>query len=298
MKKKGVITGATGYIGSNLLEYLLDNDWDLYIIAKAEFGYDNILKIKDRITILEYDDNISSLISFFKEINPDVVFHLAAAVITNYRSEEVKTLIRSNIEFGAEVLESMKYSTCRLFINTGSVWQNYVPDAYNPVDLYAATKEAFEKVLLYYTEAHNYRVITLRLFDIYGENDKRPKLLNILRQKSIDGTSIDVSPGEQYLDMVHISDICSAYLKAYELLLENNDLKNEVFGVYTDNRMQLKEIIGLLERIAGKKINVNFGGKPYKERELMHPTTKYKKLPNWDSIVSLEEGLNRLMNSR
>ncbi|GAB6011235.1 NAD-dependent epimerase/dehydratase family protein [Viscerimonas tarda] len=296
MKKKAVITGATGYIGSNLLKYLLAAEWDLYIISQPEFGYDNIEDIKDRITVIEYDNNINTLISFFKETNPDVVFHLAAAVITNYRPEQVKTLINSNVQFGAEILEAMKSSSTRLFVGTGSVWQNYNSDTYNPVDLYAATKEAFEKILQYYTDAYRFRAITLRLFDIYGENDKRPKLLNILKEKSIDGTSLDVSPGEQYLDMVHISDVCSAYLKAYELLLEDTGIQNEIYGVFTGERVRLKDMIKQFEKILGKSVHVNLGGKAYKDREVMNPTTVHKKLPNWEATVSLEEGLKRFVN--
>lgn len=145
MKIKGVVTGATGYIGSNLLRYLLSQNWELYIISQPDFGYQNIEDIKDEIHIVEYDNNIQTLISFFKETNPDIVFHLAAAVITNYKPEQIPTLIQSNIQFGTEVLEAMKFGNTRLFVNTGSIWQNYNSDSYNPVDLYAATKEAFEK---------------------------------------------------------------------------------------------------------------------------------------------------------
>src|ERR1035437_1160934 len=197
MKLKGVITGATGYIGSNLLRYLLTQDWEIYIIAQPEFGYSNIEDIKDKIQIVEYDKNVNTLIDFFKETNPDVVFHLAAAVISNYKPEQISILIESNILFGTQVLEAMRHSQTKLFINTGSYWQNYNSDEYNPVDLYAATKESFEKIIQYYVDAHNFRCITLRLFDCYEKNEKISKLLNLLCQIAQDGTTLDVSHGEQ-----------------------------------------------------------------------------------------------------
>lgn len=292
MKKKGVITGATGYIGSKLLKYLLAKDWDLYIITRPTSTYENINDVKEKVTIVEYDSNINTLITFFKEINPDVVFHLSAAIITNYQPEQITTLIHSNIQFGTEILEAMKYSDTSLFIGTGSYWQNYNSEGYNPVDLYAATKEAFEKIVQYYTDAHGIRAITLRLFDVYGEDDRRPKLLNILKEQNEDSTALDISLGEQYLDMVYISDVCSAYLKAYEYLLENKNFSNEIYGVYTGHPIQLKKIIELFGFILDKQLNVNLGGRSYKQREVFSPCLSYLKLPNWEAKISLELGLS------
>jgi len=250
--KKAVITGATGYIGSHLLKYLLSQNWDVSIIAQAEFGYENIKEQKNQVKIIDYDGNIQTLISFFNEENPDVVFHLAAAVITNYIPEQLPTLIQSNVRFGTEILEAMKYSTTRFFINTGSYWQNCNSDIYSPVDLYAATKEAFEKILQYYVEACDFHSITLRLYDVYGEDDKRPKLLNLLYQIAGTEQFIDISPGEQLLDMVHISDVCSAYLKAYEILIADNEIKHKIYRVYTRNRIMLKEMITLFQTVLHK----------------------------------------------
>lgn len=293
MSIKAVVTGGTGYVGSNLLRYLLSKGWDLYVIAQPEFGYANIEDIKDRLHIIEYDNDIKTLITFFKETNPDVVFHLAAAVLTNYKPEQVAILIQSNIQFGTEVLESMKESKTRLFINTGSYWQNYNSVDYNPVDLYAATKEAFEKIIHYYVDAFQFRAITLRLFDIYGEDDKRPKLLNLLRNMGEDGTELNVSPGEQLLDMVHILDVCAAYFNAYELMKYDTKLKYEIYGISSENSIPLKELIRLFEQILNKKINVNLGARPYKTREVMEPCRTYKRLPNWKPLISLEDGLKR-----
>ena len=293
MANKCVMTGATGYIGSHVLKYLLSKGWEIHVIADPKFGYTNIEDVLSQIDVFEYDGNVLSLCDYFQTIKPDVVYHLAAAVITNYKPEQVPILIQSNIQFGAEILEAMKSSETKLFVSTGSYWQNYNSDTYNPVDLYAATKEAFEKIVQYYVDAYGFRHINLRLFDVYGEDDKRPKLWNALRDIAGTDKHIDVSPGEQMLDLIHISDVCTAYEAAYYALVNNATIVNDIFGVRTGVTYSLKGAISVMENALGKKINVDFGAKPYKDREVMIPCELYSFLPEWRAKVSLIEGFKK-----
>lgn len=293
MRPSAIITGATGYIGSHVTKYLLNRGWDIAIIAQPEFGYGYIEDIRSQIDIFEYNGDIDLLIEYFKRKNADVVMHLAAAVITNYTPEQIPVLIRSNIEFGTQVLEAMKHSSTRLFIGTGSYWQNYNSDTYNPVDLYAATKEAFEKILQYYVDAFDFRAITLRLFDVYGEDDRRPKLWTLLRDIAGTDKSLDISAGEQLLDLVHVDDVARAYECAYEWLVSNPVIRNEIFGVYTGQMKPLKEIVGLYQKILNKKMKLNWGARPYKKREVMKPFSGYAKLPNWQQDITIEIGLTK-----
>ena len=297
MVNRCIITGATGYIGSHVLKYLLSKGWEIHIIADPKFGYENIKEVLSQIDVFEYDGGIESLCDYFQKVKADVVFHLAAAVITNYTPTQVSILVQSNIQFGTEILEAMKASSTKMFIGTGSYWQNFNGDDYNPVDLYAATKEAFEKILKYYTEVEGLRAITLRLFDVYGTDDNRPKLWNIIKQKAGTDEVLNLSKGEQYLDMVFISDVCMAYEQAFVLLRDTINLRNEVYGVYSNKRKTLKEIVEIYRNIIGKPICINYGGKPYKKREVMSPTDRLIKLPGWNPKVSLEEGLRKVSDN-
>ena len=294
MANRCIITGATGYIGSHVLKHLQKKGWDIHIIADPRFGYANIEDVFSQIDVFEYNGNVNALCEYFLKIHADVVFHLAAAVVTNYEPGQVPVLIQSNVQFGTEILEAMKQSGTKLFVGTGSYWQNYHNEDYNPVDLYAATKESFEKILKYYVEAEGIRAITLRLFDVYGADDKRPKLWNIIKQKAGTDEVLNLSPGEQMLDMVYITDVCSAYETAFELLSKNTHITNKVFGVYTNQRMSLKEIVEIYRSKLHGVININYGGKPYKKREVMNPTDKLEILPGWHPQIPLEEGLLKI----
>lgn len=289
--KRALITGGTGFIGSNLCRRLLEDGWKIFLITKKEFGYDNIIDIKEKLEIYEYEDDFFELMEYVKKIDVDVVFHLASTIITEHKSEEIHKILQGNITFGTEILEAMKYSKTKLLINTGTYWQHYNNEEYNPVDLYAATKEAFQNIIKYYVEVENIRCITLKLFDTYGENDKRPKLINLLNKFADEGTELNMSLGEQILDLVHVEDIVEAYIVAYENLNKDLHLRDEKYAVVTEERYQLKEVIQLFEEISNKKLNISWGGREYRKREVMIPWTSYKILPNWKRKISLKKGL-------
>jgi CDP-3, 6-dideoxy-D-glycero-L-glycero-4-hexulose-4-reductase len=74
-------------------------------------------------------------------------------------------------------------------------------------------------------------------------------------------------------------------------LISDNKATHKIYGVYTGNRISLTEMISLFQKILQKSLNVNFGGKAYKEREIMIPAECYELLPDWKANVSLIDGL-------
>lgn len=292
--KKAIVTGATGFVGSNLCKFLIKNDWEVSVITRPSSDYSNISSVINEIDVFEYDGQIERLINYFNEKNVDVVFHLASLFIAEHESNQIDGLVDSNIKFGLHILEAMKESKTKLLINTGTSWQHYHTNEYNPVDLYAATKQAFENLIKYYVEAEHIRVITLKLFDTYGESDTRPKLINLLHKFADENKELNMSPGEQVLDLVHIDDVVKAYLKAYEHLNSSISIKYDEFGVASGREVKLKDLISIFEEVTNKKINVNWGGREYRKREVMRLWNGYKILPNWECHIKLEDGIKNM----
>lgn len=278
MREKVLVTGATGFVGSNLCRKLLEKNFEVFILVRKSSKFDYLEDIKNKLNIFIWDENIDELIEKLKKIEIKAVFHLASFIKTEHKKEEVEGLINSNILYGTKLLEAMKYIGIKIFINTGTYWQHYNSDEYNPVDLYAATKEAFEKIIKYYVEAEGIRCITLKLFDTYGENDKRPKLINLLNKFADEGKELDMSLGEQKLDLVHIDVVTDTFIKAYELLKNNEEIKNEVYGVSSGKQTSLRKIVENFEKKTGKKLKINWGTRPYRKREIMEPVRSLKHL--------------------
>lgn len=293
MKKKIVLTGVTGFVGSNLAKYFLENNFEVWAIVRAQSDVSILGHKSSQINIFRYNNNLNELIIFFKEIQPSCVFHLASYFIAEHNSSQIDSLIISNITFGLHILEAMKESGVQRLVNTGTSWQHYNNETYNPVCLYAAAKQAFEALIEFYVKAENFKVITLKLFDTYGETDIRPKLINLLNKFANENTELHMSPGEQILNLVHISDVCKAFEVAYNLVMKQKQASHHSYAIANSKSYQLKEIISNFETITNKKINVVWGGKPYRKREVMKLWDKGKALPNWEAKISIEEGLKK-----
>jgi nucleoside-diphosphate-sugar epimerase len=163
------------------------------------------------------------------------------------------------------------------------------------VSLYAATKQAFEDILAFYTDATPLRVISLHLFDTYGPDDPRPKLIQLLLKAARGGPGLSMPEGKQLLDFVHVDDVVNAFLLAAARLERGDGAPNETFAVSAGERLSLRDLVALVERLVGHSLPVEFGARPYRAREVMQPWTRGEPIPGWAPQTSLESGLRRLL---
>lgn len=290
MNNNILITGGTGFIGSQLVKKFVHLNYNVHIIVRPGSNIELIKECFEKVILHEYNSDYESIEKAIIVSKPDVVFHIASSFIAQHKDFEIANLISSNILFGSYILEAMANHNVNKFINTGTSWQHYEDKKYSPVNLYAATKQAFEDVVKYYSEMGSIRTIHLKLFDTYGKDDNRPKLMKLLKNCYQNNNHIEMSEGNQLLDLVYIDDVINAYIRAFELLSEGN-IYNETYGVSSSQRISLKNLVYKINQISGKDLNVIFGSRPYRDREVMEPWTTYNTLPGWFPQITLENGL-------
>lgn len=289
-----LITGATGFIGRNLVKKLLNEDHNIFCILQQNTK--NPFDEKIVKSILLDEESIASSALFFTENNIEGIIHLASYVLSgNHHSCQIGDIIDSNIKFGTFVLEAAVKSNVKWFINTGTYWQNFQNENYSPVNLYAASKQAFEDMAKFYYETSRLNFCTLRLFDTYGRNDTRPKIFNLWSKIAETGEVLNMSPGEQIIDISYIDDIVDAFSLLIDYLHNDSPLiqKGDVFFLKSPDRYSLKELSSIFENVTSSKLNIQWGGRAYKEREIMNPYDKGKTIPNFHHKVSIEEGLTK-----
>lgn len=264
-----LVTGATGFVGKNLLPVLSLNN-DVHILVRPRSNRGEL----DVEHVVEFSDDIASLAEYLRQNEIEGVVHLASLYIAEHKSEQVKDIISSNVYLGTAILEACKLAGVKWFLNTGTIWQNYnapdYSDAYNPVNLYAASKQAFITMSKYYTETSDIRFCTLKLCDTFGANDTRKKIFALFDQIATSGETLDMSAGEQYLDILNIEDVVSGFCHLVNLLHEGNNLRNE-YVLSSGQQIKLIDLAEVYAHNHNVQLNINWGGRPYRQREVMKP---------------------------
>ena len=269
-----LVTGATGFVGQHLLPYLQNHGHEVFALVRPSTDgskvYTNHLYV--------FEDDIEHLASYLSENYIDGIIHLASLYIAEHKVEDIKNIILSNVYLGTAVLEAAVKSGIKWFLNTGTIWQNYnvepYSDKYCPVNLYAASKQAFLDIAKFYTETSNIRFCTLKLCDTYGQNDTRRKIFSLFEQIAKTGKCLKMSPGEQKLDLVHIDNVVHDFEVLAEKLDKGVFLRDE-YVVTSGSQRTLKEIAKQYEKEHNVSLDIEWGGRPYRKREVMIPYKGY-----------------------
>lgn len=285
------VTGATGFIGSHLTRRLINEDWSVHILVRPSSDRKLLKDLEGRFQTHVHNGKTEQLCAIMADVKPNVVFHLASLFLVQHETRDILRLIESNLAFPTQLLEAMAKNGVSKLINTGTSWQHYENREYSPVNLYAATKQAFEAILKFYKETTPLKVITLKLFDTYGPNDPRPKLFSLLKKVAEEQKPLAMSPGEQLIDIVYIADVVDAFIVAAERLLSDSSEKCEVYAVSSGASIKLRDLVKIYESVIGKKLPIEWGGRPYRDREVMVPWSAGKKLYNWKPTITIEEGI-------
>ena len=287
-----LVTGATGFIGTNLTRELRKHH-NLFILGQFEGDCEKL-----HLPGVVMTDDIQSLSNFIKTNQIEGIIHLASLYLTVHTPGQVKDLISSNVYFGTAVLEAASAAGCvKWFLNTGSIWQNYntKETEYNPVNLYAATKQAFIDMAKYYNDVFGIKFCTLKLCDTYGPNDTRKKLFKLFKDFSESGEVLKMSPGEQLIDLIYITDVITGFSHLAKLLASGTELADE-YVLTSGRQIPLKQLAQLFCKVSGRNLNIEWGGRPYRDREVMIPW-KGTPVPGWKAEVKVEDGIKLFLEN-
>ena len=174
-----LLTGATGFIGSNILNAIELNN---KVFVTQRLKSKTKIKKSKNIKILKFKD-FKSLSNKLKKIKVDTIIHCATHYKKKHSYKDISQFAESNIMLGNILLENIKILNAKQFINFSTTWEDIDNKKNNPKNLYAAYKKSFNCIIQYYKKkipAVNF--IDLMIVDTFGKNDKRKKLINTLRK--------------------------------------------------------------------------------------------------------------------
>ncbi|MBN2522454.1 MAG: NAD(P)-dependent oxidoreductase [Bacteroidales bacterium] len=289
---KLLITGATGFIGRHVMDFFHNQGYQIAVLVRNSEN-----EFPDGCGVFVYDNTLASVLQCLDTFKPDIIIHLGALFLSSHKPDDVAPLITANLLFGSFLLEAMKESGVSRLIHAGTSWQHFNNDRYNPVNLYAATKQAFMDICEYYAQAHKFNIIQLCLFDSYGPLDRRKKIVDVLLDAAESGEQISLSPGEQKLVLLHVHDIVRAFLAAINLVVKKHN-RNKEYMVRGNQEVSLKQLAGIISDITGKEIHTAFGALPYRAREVMKPWSRGRNLPGWRQTIGIREGIQLMLREK
>ena len=292
---KILITGATGFVGRNLVPYLFSHGFVELAIAvrdpqKAISMFESI-----PLTYISCERTFRQQIIDFA---PEVVIHLATNF--NFHSDEksVRDIVVANILFGSLLLEAVSYTPCKFFINLGTFAEYYYNDGnFLPNTFYAATKTAFRSIIQYYQLKGDFKWINLIGYTIYGKKNDSKKIIDYLIDALNSPIPLNFTKGEQINDFIHINDVSDFF---YVLLSNLNLLEDTMYTqlyLGTGKGTSIRELSYIIETVYKQKVNANWGGLSYRPYDIMYavaPISRNLDLLKWKTKISLEEGIKML----
>ncbi|TXR55061.1 NAD-dependent epimerase/dehydratase family protein [Quadrisphaera setariae] len=279
MPFKVVVTGATGFMGMHLTSRLMSMGAEVAIVVRGTSRIPEWMASRAHVITA---DASGSWTGEVRSYAPDVCFHLAAQSIQVHDDSTVGHLLDANVIMGTQLLQALSHLEGVRFVNVGSVWQHHDSRPYGPSSLYAATKQAFVDIVQFYAECCGVRAATVEFPDTYGPADERKKLLRLLVDASETGVALQMSPGGQVIEMIHIDDVVDALLAT----LSAASHEAPSFRV-PGEVLRLKEFVGVVSLMLGAEVPVHWGARPYRPRETMETWNHFPCVADWERKRSL-----------
>ena len=277
-----LLTGGTGFLGSNLLRRLTALNYKLILLKRS---FSNTWRISDFIDkVITYDiDREESLEDIFRTYPIDMIIHCA----TSYGRREVVplTIIEANLILPLKLLQLGLEHNVSCFINSDTLLDKRVSH-------YSLSKSHFKDWLKGYSS--EMACVNIALEHFYGPYDDDSKFVTYIIRHILENVeSLDLTPGEQKRDFIYIDDVIDAFDKIihYGLSVKRGFFN---YDIGTNRPFKIREFVTLVKKISkNNKTYLNFGALPYRPNEIMDShvdTTAIKKL-GWKPKVSLEDGL-------
>jgi dTDP-glucose 4,6-dehydratase len=307
--KKVIVTGGYGFIGSNLIKYLLKKNYFVINIDKLSYSANlyNLKDIKDKNYVFFKADigNKILLTKLLKRYNPSIIFNLAAETHVDRSIDSPKNFINSNVFGTFNLLEafktfSSKHNSKLVHISTDEVYgdilkgrsdENY---SYKPSSPYAASKAASDHLVYSYIRTYKIPAVISNCSNNYGPKQHPEKLIPKLIYSIINNKELPIyGKGKNSREWLHVKDHCMALFKVFE-----KGKIGEFYNIGSNKNLNNIQITKALIKIAknfitiGHRVKIKYiADRPGHDQRYALNSNKIKKKLKWKPKIKFDSGL-------
>ncbi|HBP88081.1 MAG TPA: NAD-dependent epimerase/dehydratase family protein [Nitrospirales bacterium] len=302
MSTKFLVTGGAGFIGSHLVDRLIQEGNEVIVVDNLSTGKRK--NINKKAQFYKMDIQSKRMERVFRNERPLIVVHLAAQMNVRHSTEDPGFDAQVNILGTINVLEhAVKHGVRKVTFASsgGAVYGEQeifpAPESHrtDPLSPYGISKLAGEKYLAYYATATGLRYVALRFSNVYGprqDSEGEAGVVAIFSKLMLNGGQPIVNgTGKQTRDFVYVEDVVEAILVT---------LGEDVQGIYnvgTGQETTVNECYGIIKDLTKSQCKDLYGAAKIGEQfRSVLDVTKLREVFGWDPQVSLQEGLTRTVD--
>lgn len=297
---KSLVTGGAGFIGSHLVDALLDRGHEVIVLDNFSTGrLENLDHVKGRVDLMECDLAIQGdWVKRFAGV--EHVFHLAALADIVPSIQQPDPYFRANVVGTFNVLQASAAAGVKRLVYSASSSCYGIPDAYptaetseiRPQYPYALTKRLGEELVMHWAQVYKLPANSLRFFNVYGTRSRTSgtygAVFGVFLAQKLGGRSYTiVGDGTQTRDFTYVTDVAGALVAVSE-----SDRVGEIYNVGSGRTVSVNRLVELLG-----------GGKAYIPKRPGEPDCTFadiRKISDhlgWRPIVSIEEGVAEVLKN-
>lgn len=300
--KKALVTGATGFIGANLVRRLLRDDYEVHCLVRSP---DVSWRLRDVAKDVQFHAadvrSMDDVRRILQRVRPAHIYHLATAGVYRGKMAPHAELMQTNLLGLIHLLEAAKDIPYESFINTGSSSEYGAVDvpmredlAMKPCTAYGISKLAATQYASLHAAEYDKPVVTLRLFSPYGPYDFAGRFMAYAVVSTLRKKALHLGNPTSCRDFIYVDDVVDAYMQTAK---KAATIAGEVCNIGSGAEVTIHDTAKEIQRACGLKSVIAWGNadttRPGESPRWQADITKAKRLLAWEPQTSFSSGLDR-----
>ena len=309
MKKRVLVTGADGFIGSHLVESLVNNDYEVKALSQYNsfnnWGWLEDINCKNKVEVISGDvRDFHNCKDITKDV--DLIFHLAALIAIPFSYYAPNSYVDTNIKGTLNICQAARENNVERLIHT-STSEVYGTAKYIPIDEnhptqpqspYSASKISADAIAMSFFNSFDTQLTIARPFNAYGPRQSARAVIPTIISQALKGVKKinlgDISPTR---DFNFVKDVCKGFIA----IAESDNTIGKTINIGSNSEISIGEIFNMIKKIMNSDIEIVKDKKrvrPIKSEvfRLVCDNSLIKKLTNYQPETSIEDGLKKTIN--